>query len=147
MEEWSYQQRSDEGLGSGQDKHKPAQKELQQHTHTHTFMTNSTYMYKCTNTQTHEAASTLYPSCTYIYTNTPMHARMNTHTHTCRKINSYVWLPDHSFLSVKLCDNRPGCHFDISFHHIVHISPFAQIPLSKHEAKRNGWSFIFKHDE
>ena len=48
IEEWSYQQRSDEGLGPGQDKHKPAQKELQQqarmqahtgtctHTHTHT---------------------------------------------------------------------------------------------------------------
>lgn len=29
MEEWSYQQRSDEGLGSGQDKHRAAQKELQ----------------------------------------------------------------------------------------------------------------------
>lgn len=35
MEEQSYQRRSDEGLGSGQDKHTPAQKEQQQHTLTH----------------------------------------------------------------------------------------------------------------
>ena len=38
MEEWTYQQRSDEDLGPGQDKHTPAQKELQKpptHTHTH----------------------------------------------------------------------------------------------------------------
>lgn len=56
-------------------------------------------------------------------------------------------LLDRSFLSVKLCDNRLRCHFDISFHHILHISPFAQIPQNKHEEKRNGWSFIFKHVE
>lgn len=57
MEEWSYQQRSDEGLGSGQDKHKPAQKELQHHTHTRMNFTH-TYMDKCTNIQTLKAVGT-----------------------------------------------------------------------------------------
>lgn len=48
MEEWSYQQRSDEGLGSGQDKHTPPQKE-RAHTHTHTG-TLLPHVYKHANT-------------------------------------------------------------------------------------------------
>ena len=142
MEEWSYQQRSDEGLGSGQDKHKPAQKELQHPTHTHTHKHTHTrtcthvhtcmnfthtYMDKCTNIQTLKAAGALYSSRTHTE---------HTHTHLQTNKQCTVWLPDHNFLSVKLCDNSLSCHLDISFHHILHISPFAQIPQSKHTAKR-----------
>lgn len=67
MEEWSYQQRSDEGLGQGQGKHTPAQKK-----HTH--------KYKCTNMQTLKAAGTLHSSCTHI---------PYTHTHT--QVNSALY--------------------------------------------------------
>lgn len=75
MEEWSYQQRSDEGLGSGQDKHKPAQKELQQHTHTHTQQPTA---HTCTNAQTPKHMRLL---ALYIH-----HALTYTQTHPCMHV-------------------------------------------------------------
>lgn len=128
MEEWSYQRRSDEGLGSSQDKHTPAKNEQQQHTHTHTFL-NFT-LHTCTNAQIHEAASAWYPS----------HAS----THTCRKLNSVMCVPPTTTSWVLSCVTTDWAVILTSPFITYYISPFAQIPQSKHVEKRNGCSFIFK---
>ena len=105
------------------------------HAHVHTHMNfTHTYMYKCTNIQPYKH---LRPAgASYSSRTRTEHTHTHAHTHLQTNKQCTVWLPDRSFMSVKLCDNSPSCHLDISFHHILHISPFAQIPQSKHTAER-----------